>query len=261
MSSIKVFHGSTTYVDEGFGTYASRAVIMGGSAIVDAAKTLKKKLRSAVAAMWGEDDAAIHFDEGYIRSSDRATSFKELAAYADEQGITLEANGSFSQNKRTYSYGAHAAHVAVDPEIGDVKILDYVAVEDVGRAMNPLIAHGQAIGGIVQGLGGAFLEHFIYDEQGQLLNASFADYLLPTATDFPNVRAVTLENYPSLTNPLGAKGVGEGGIVAVAGAVGNAVGAALAPLGIEPRELPLSPPNIWKLVQEAGLDKATDNDN
>ena len=261
MSSIKVFHGSTTYVDEGFGTYASRAVIMGGSAIIDAAKTFKKKLRSAVAAMWGEDNVAIQFDGDTVRSSDQAVSLKELAAYADEQGIALEANGSFSQNKRTYSYGAHAAHVAVDIETGDVKVLDYVAVEDIGRAINPLIVHGQVIGGIVQGLGGVFLDHFIYDKQGQLLNASFADYLLPTATDFPNVRAVSLENYPSLTNPLGAKGVGEGGMVAVAGAVSNAVGAALAPLGIEPRELPLSPPNIWKLVQEAGLNKATDDDN
>ena len=113
-------------------------------------------------------------------------------------------------------YGAHAAHVAVDPRTGHVQVVDYLSIEDVGRAVNPGIVHGQAIGAAVQGLGGVFLEHLIYDENAQLLNASLADYLLPLATDFPNVRGVTLELRPSPSNPLGAKGAGEGGIVAVA---------------------------------------------
>ena len=103
------------------------------------------------------------------------------------------------------------AYVAVDPRTGHVEVLDDVAIEDVGRILNPAIAHGQAIGGIVQGLGGAFLDHLVYDEEGQLLTASLADYLVPLATDFPNVRAVTLERHAPPSNPLGVKGAGEGG--------------------------------------------------
>ena len=122
------------------------------------------------------------------------------------------------------------------------------AVEDVGRIINPLTLHGQAVGAVVQGLGGAFLEHFIYDEEGQLLTGSFADYLMPTASDFPSIRAVALEERPSPNNPLGAKGAGEGGIIPVAGVIANAVAAALRTLGIEPRELPLSPPRVWELI-------------
>jgi aerobic carbon-monoxide dehydrogenase large subunit len=102
----------------------------------------------------------------------------------------------------------------------------------------------------VQGLGGAFLEHFVYDREGQLLIGSFADYLLPTASDFPNIRVIALEERPSPTNPLGAKGAGEGGIIPVGGVVANAVAAALASLGAVPRELPLSPPRVWELINE-----------
>ena len=163
----------------------------------------------------------------------------------------ISAEGTFANTKRTYSYGAHAAHVAVDPRTGHVEILDYVAVEDVGRAINPALVHGQAIGALVQGLGGVFLDHLIYDADAQLLNASLADYLLPTATDFPNVRGVTMELRRSPSNPLGAKGAGEGGIVAVAATTANAVAAALASLGVEPNELPLTPPRIWRLIQQA----------
>src|SRR5207302_9147326 len=154
-------------------------------------------------------------------------------------------------NKRTYSYGAHAAHVAVDPKTGHVELLDYVAVEDVGRIINPLTLHGQCVGAIVQGLGGTFLEQFVYDQDGQLLTGSLADYLMPTASDFPSIRAIALEQKPSPHNPLGAKGAGEGGIIPVGGVVANAVAAALAPLGVEPRELPLSPERVWQLINAA----------
>jgi aerobic carbon-monoxide dehydrogenase large subunit len=110
------------------------------------------------------------------------------------------------------------------------------------------LVHGQTIGAIVQGLGGAFLEHFVYDADGQLLTGSFADYLLPTASDFPAIRAIALENSPSPNNPLGAKGAGEGGIIPVGGVVANAVAAALSSLGVEPRALPLSPPRLWEMI-------------
>jgi carbon-monoxide dehydrogenase large subunit len=113
--------------------------------------------------------------------------------------------------------------------------------------------HGQSLGAVVQGLGGVFLDHLIYDADAQLLNASLADYLLPTATDFPNVRGVTMQLCLSPSNPLGAKGAGEGGMVAVAASTANAVAAALASLGVEPNELPLTPPRIWQLIQQAKL--------
>ena len=114
-----------------------------------------------------------------------------------------------------------------------------------------MIAHGQAEGAIVQGLGGAFLEHLMYDEAGQLLNASLADYLMPTADDFPNIRGKFLILCPRPRQPLGAKGGGQGGMVAVAAAIGNAVSAALSSLGVQARDLPLSPPRVWQLIKDA----------
>ena len=200
-------------------------------------------MRAVAAQKFGCAANEIEMDSGMVFGPDRQSL--PLAAFAG-----MEAEASFASNKRTYSYGAHAAHVAVDPKTGQVDVLDYVAVEDVGRIINPLTLHGQAVGAIVQGLGGALLEHFVYDEDGQLLTGSFADYLLPTASDFPEIRVVALEERPSPTNPLGAKGAGEGGIIPVAGVIANAVAAALASFGISPRELPLSPPRIWALIQE-----------
>ena len=134
---------------------------------------------------------------------------------------------------------------------GHVAVLDYVAVEDVGRAINPALVHGQTFGAVVQGLGGVFLDHLIYDDNAQLLNASLADYLLPTATDFPNIRGVTMQLHLSPSNPLGAKGAGEGGMVAVAATAANAVAAALAKFDVQPNELPLSPPRVWALIQRS----------
>jgi len=122
-------------------------------------------------------------------------------------------------------------------------------VEDCGRIINPLTVHGQAIGSVVQGLGGAVMEHLQYDEDGQLLTGSLADYLIPTASDFPSIRAVVLEEHPSPINPLGAKGAGEGGIIAAGGVMANAIADALRDLAVEPRELPLTPSRIWELVQ------------
>ena len=125
--------------------------------------------------------------------------------------------------------------MAVDPRTGAVELVDFIAIEDIGRVLNPLVVHGQALGAIVQGLGGTFLEHLRYDEDGQLLTASLADYLLPTATDFPTIRGNFMELALAPGNPLGVKGAGEGGIVAVAAAVGNAVSAALSSFGVQVR--------------------------
>jgi aerobic carbon-monoxide dehydrogenase large subunit len=238
-----VFHGSTDHVTEGYGSFSSRSVVMGGNAIVAAAAKLRDTIRTAAAEKMNCAADDVEIDAGEALAPDGRSL--PLAAFA---GISAEA--SFASSKRTYGYGAHAAEVAVDPKTGHVEVLDYVAVEDVGRIINPLTLHGQTIGAIVQGLGGVFLEHFVYDADGQLLTGSFADYLLPTASDFPHLRAVALEECPSPNNPLGAKGAGEGGIIPVAGVIANAVAAALGSLGAQPRELPLSPPRVWQLIRE-----------
>ena len=247
MAAIKgVFHGSTDHVSEGFGSYSSRSTVMGGSAIVQAAGKLREVIRAAAAKRLGCAARDVDIEQGAAVGPTRAAiPLRELAA----DGI--EAEGTYASNKRTYSYGAHAAHVAVDRKTGQVELLDYVAVEDVGRIINPLTLHGQTVGAVVQGLGGALLEHFVYDAEGQLLTGSLADYLMPTASDFPRIRAFALEEKPAPHNPLGAKGAGEGGIIPVGGVIANAVAAALASLAIEPRELPLTPPRLWEMIKEA----------
>jgi aerobic carbon-monoxide dehydrogenase large subunit len=250
--SFRILHGSTTLVDQGFGTYHSRALVMGGSAVLDGAKNLLEAIRNAAAAQFGCGADAITIKDGHaLAPGGRTASFADIATTAAKSGQRIVVDGTFANTKRTYSYGAHATHVAVDARTGHVEVLDYVAIEDVGRAVNPAIVHGQAMGALVQGLGGVFLDHLIYDQDAQLLNASFADYLLPTCTDFPNIRGVTMELRPSPSNPLGAKGAGEGGLVAVAAAVGNAVASALASLGVNPTELPLTPPRLWREIEQA----------
>jgi carbon-monoxide dehydrogenase large subunit len=216
-AGITVHHGSTGLVPQGYGTFHSRAVVVGGSAV----------------KLAGEKLAA------------------RLAQVPADEHPGLEAIATFEVSKRTYTHGVHLCEVAVDPETAQVEVVDYLSTEDVGRVVNPLIVHGQALGAAVQGLGGAFLDEFKYDAEGQLLTGSFADYLLPTATDFPNVAALTFEESPSLLNPLGAKGAGEGGIVAVGAAVGNAVAHALAPLGVEITAMPLSLDNLGRAIRAA----------
>lgn len=248
--NFRVLHGSTTLLTEGFGTYHSRAVVMGGSAILDGAKNLQAAIQEAAALQFDCSAEDVKVQDGKASCLDnRSLNFTELAAAAGP----ISAEGTFANTKRTYTYGAHAAHVAIDARTGHVAVLDYMAVEDIGRAINPALVHGQSLGAVVQGLGGVFLDHLLYDADAQLLNASLADYLLPTATDFPNVRGVTMQVCLSPSNPLGAKGAGEGGIVAVAASTANAVAAALASLGVEPNELPLTPPRIWRLIQQAKL--------
>jgi carbon-monoxide dehydrogenase large subunit len=204
--AFRVRHGSTTLVHEGFGTYHSRALVMGGSAVLDGTKNLLHAIRTEAAAHLGCAVDQVQFsDRGVHAPAGASLSLAELGELASAAGRPIVAQGTFANTKRTYSYGAHAAHVAVDPGTGHVEVLDYLAVEDVGRAVNPGIVHGQAIGAAVQGLGGVFLDRLIYDADAQLLNASFADYLVPLATDFPNVRGLTMELRPSTSNPLGPR--------------------------------------------------------
>lgn len=248
---ITVLHGSTSHVKDGYGAYHSRSTVMGGSAILLAAEKLKARIREVAAARLG--CAA----EDVLLDGRQAGHGGAQIAYDALSDAPLEVEASFFNKKYTWAYGTQAAHVAVDPGTGHVKIIDYLSVEDVGRMINPLTLHGQAIGSIVQGLGGAFLEHLVYDEEGQLLTGSFADYLMPTASDFPNIRSITLELKPCPNNPLGAKGAGEGGLIPVGGIMANAVADALSHLNVQPMELPLSPPRIWSLIEAAKAGQPT----
>jgi carbon-monoxide dehydrogenase large subunit len=220
---------------------------MGGSAILLAAESFRQAMRAAAAKRLGCEPSEVELVDGRAATTAGAkpVTFAELAA----DGVAVEE--SFLNSRHAYSYGAHAAHVAVDPRTGHVEVVDYVAVEDVGRIINPTLLRGQMVGAVVQGLGGALLEDLVYDDEGQLLSGSFADYLLPTASDFPRIRAIVTETHPSPINPLGAKGAGEGGIVPVGGVIANAVASALASLNVRPRELPLSPPRLWQLIEAA----------
>jgi carbon-monoxide dehydrogenase large subunit len=245
----QVYHGSTAYVSDGYGAYHSRSTVMGGSAVLDATNNFMATLRQAAGKRMGCAESNVTLDVDKVNGGGQSMALKEFA------GLTAE--GAFLNKKHTYSYGAHVAHIAVDANLGRIEILDYVVVQDVGRAVNPLTLRGQVLGSLVQGLGGAVLEDLKYDENGQFLTGSLADYLLPTATDFPNLRCVVLDDYPSPINPLGAKGAGEGGIIAAGGCMANAVANALQSLGAEPRQLPLSPTYIWELVQ-AGRKQAAE---
>jgi carbon-monoxide dehydrogenase large subunit len=243
MDRIRVLHGSTTYLKEGFGSYHSRSTVMGGSAIINAANALKQRIREAAAteSRWAASEVQI--------GPGLTASFRGKTLTAAQLGkMKVQADGEFANHHHTYAYGAAAAHVTVDPGTGKVELVDYFTVEDIGRIINPLTANGQAVGGVVQGLGGAFLENLAYDDEGQFLAGTLADYLMPSAADFPCIRAVVLENSPSPHNPLGAKGGGEGGIVPVGGVIANAVSAALSALKVEARTLPLTPPKVWALL-------------
>ncbi|HEY2230933.1 MAG TPA: molybdopterin cofactor-binding domain-containing protein, partial [Xanthobacteraceae bacterium] len=244
LERISIYHGSTDYLVEGFGSYGSRSTVMGGCAIVLAARALTERFRAAAADWLGVAADALVVEGGVASAADgRKLSLHEVGA--------LGAEGTFSNSKSTYTYGTAIAHVAVDPKTGQVEVIDYAVVDDVGRIINPFTLHGQVIGAAVQGLGSVFTEEVAYDADGQLLVGSLADYMIPIATDYPQLRAISLELHPSPNNPLGAKGAGEGGIIPVGGALANAVAAALRPLGVEPRQLPLTPARVWELIREA----------
>ncbi len=244
MDRITVRHGSTTHLEEGYGSFHSRSVVMGGSAIRDAAENLRSAIRAAAGRYLNcaVEDVEIAADIA-CGPSGRAIAWSTLAP--------LTADGAFLNTRHTYAFGAHAAHIAVDPQTGAVALIDYVAFQDVGRIVNPMTLNGQAVGAIVQGLGGAFQERMVYDRSGQLMTASLADYLLPAATDFARIRAAALEDHPSPVNPLGVKGAGEGGTIPVGGVIANALANALAAMGVAPCVLPLSPDRVWALIAQA----------
>lgn len=260
MDVVTIFHGNTDYIPFGGGTYGSRGTVMGGNAVHLACQNLKERILNLASTFLDTEPANLVFQRGEIfrkgeEQGPALLSLGEIAGLAanapsnegDPPG--LETTAYFEADQLTFSYGSHAAHVAVDPETGKIEILRYVVVEDIGRAINPLMVHGQAVGGAAQGIGATLLEELVYDDNGQLLAGSFMDYLLPTSTDVPPIESIVLEEAPSPLNPLGVKGAGEGGIVATGATLANAVSNALAPLGVQVNQLPLSPDFIARLIR------------
>jgi carbon-monoxide dehydrogenase large subunit len=247
LDRVRIYHGSTNLLPDGFGSYGSRSTVMGGSALVVNATALLEKFREVAARRFGVAASDVKIAEAVATAPDgRKLTFADIA----DENLSVDAQFS-NGSKATYTPGTAVAHVAVDPGTGQVDLLELVIVDDVGRIINPLTLHGQVYGAAVQGLGSTFSEEIVYDENGQLLVASLADYMVPVATDYPHLHAVSVEIAPSPNNPLGAKGGGEGGIIPVGGAISNAVASALSSLGVEPRELPLSPPRVWQMIQDA----------
>lgn len=257
VDDVRVVHGDTAKVPYGNGSNASRSTVMAGSAALGASRKVKDKLlRLASAAL--EIDAAdlILRDSSIVArgAPDRSLGFADLAqlalpGQALKSGITpgISEEDFFATDKRPFPYGIHVAVVEVDKETGILKILDYLVTEDVGRKINPMIIEGQMAGGLAQGIGGALLEEFVYDADGQPLATSFMDYLIPTAMEVPNALFISTEDFPTPLNPLGVKGAGEGGITAAGAALANAVSNAL---GVEVTKLPLKPDYLLELVNK-----------
>ena len=264
---VQIFHGSTDYIPASIGTFGSRASVMAGSAIHMSCQTLRARILSLAASYLDTVPEDLDLRHGVVvlkndPGSGRDLTLRQVAELAETQrrfddpstapGETaLDATEYFRIEEWTYSYGSHAAHIAVDPETGKLEVLRYVVVEDVGRCINPLTMHGQSVGGAAQGIGGTLLEELVYDRSGQLLSGTLMDYLLPTSTDIPNIETVITEEAPSPLNPLGVKGAGEGAILATGAALGNAAAHALSPLGVRINSLPLSPENIRRWIREA----------
>ncbi|MGH7325162.1 MAG: xanthine dehydrogenase family protein molybdopterin-binding subunit [Candidatus Rokuibacteriota bacterium] len=260
MEHVEIVHGDTALIPFGMGTYGSRSACVGGSAIVKCLEKIKDKGRKIAAHLLeaGEQDLLFEAGKWSVKGSpDKVKAWGEVAlmaylAHNIPQGMEpgLEATSFFDPPNFTFPFGTHVAVVEVDPESGQVKLLRYVAVDDVGRVINPMIVDGMVHGGIAQGVGQALWEHGVYSDDGQLLSATMMDYALPKADQLPSYqteRTVT----PSPVNPLGVKGAGETGTIAATPTVANAVIDALAPFGVTHIDLPLTAEAIWKAVKAA----------
>jgi carbon-monoxide dehydrogenase large subunit len=231
--------GDSASVPAGVGTFASRSVAMGGSAVAQAVEELRARCLSAAAALLGADPEELVWDrDGFHTAGGRALSPAELAGHG-----RLEASVRF-ESGLVFSSGAYAATVEIDPATGILRVLRVAAVDDAGTIINPLLAEGQVLGGTVQGLGECLTEEATFDEEAQPTSASFADYSLLTAAEVPPIDAAFVES-PSPLNPLGAKGIGEGGAIGTPAAVANAVADALDGRHVDP---PYSQEKLWEAI-------------
>ncbi len=258
VTDVEVVTGDTDQFYWGAGTFASRGAVVAGNAINEASRDVRQKILRFAAEMLeaAEEDLEIEYGEVFVKGvPDRSISLGKLAQEANplrgavkpgtEPG--LEATNYFGPSRGATASGVHACIVEVDPDTMDVDVLKYVVVHDCGKVINPLILDGQIQGGVAQGLGNAFYEELVYNENGQLLNGSFMDFLLPTSLDVPSVE-IGHEETPSPLNPIGIKGAGEAGAIPAAALFVQAVEDALN-YNVEIREIPLNPSRLWELVQ------------
>jgi carbon-monoxide dehydrogenase large subunit len=257
IDDIEVVHGDTAAIPMGWGTYGSRTTVVGGAALVLAARRVREKATKIAAHMLEAAETDIVFDQGRFSvrgSPDRAKTIQEVTlqaylAWNLPAGVepALEASAFYDPANFTFPFGAHVAVVEVDAETGQVELQRYVAVDDCGRVINPLIVDGQVHGGLVQGIAQALCEGAAYSPDGQLLTATMMDYAVPKAHMFPMFATDRTET-PSPHNPLGVKGVGETGTIASTPAIVNAVVDALRSYGITHLDMPLTPERIWNAV-------------
>jgi carbon-monoxide dehydrogenase large subunit len=260
VDDVLVVHGDTAQTPMGWGTYGSRTTAVGGGALMNAVTKIKDKAKIVTAHLLEAAPEDIDYADGkfFVKGSpDKFKTIQDVALMANvawnyPKGLEpgLEASAFFDPPNFVYPFGAHLAVVKVDAETGEVKLERYVAVDDCGKVINPMIVEGQIHGGIVQGIGQALWEGAVYDESGQLLSGSMMDYALPKAESFPKFELGMTET-PTAVNPLGVKGIGETGTIASTPAVYNAVMDALAPLGVKKVDMPLTPERVWRAIRDA----------
>jgi carbon-monoxide dehydrogenase large subunit len=257
MDDVLVVHGDTSVVQYGIGTFGSRGTAVGGTAMYYALQTLKAKLRKFGVMMLESENVTLAGGRCTDEGSGKSVSFAEMAVAAyhakklppnTEPGLV--ATCFWEPPNFTFPFGAHIVITDVDRETGDISIRRYVAVDDCGRIINPLIVAGQVHGGVAQGLGQALWEQAVYDDNGQLVTGELTDYALPKAHQMPWIEDSHTET-PSPTNPLGVKGVGEAGTIGCSPAVVNSVVDALSTLGVRHIDMPLTPEKIWNLIQHS----------
>ncbi|HSR50043.1 MAG TPA: molybdopterin cofactor-binding domain-containing protein [Acidobacteriota bacterium] len=266
VEDIEVVHGDTDQTPMGWGTYGSRTTPVSGAALALAARKVKDKCKALAAHLLEAAQEDIAYEDGkfFVKGSpEEHKTIQDLALMATvawdlPEGMDpgLEASQFYDPPNFVYPFGCHLAVVEVDRETGHVELKRYIAVDDCGPQINPVIVAGQVHGGVVQGVGQTLYEGAAYDEQGQLITGSMMDYTVPRADMFPNFELGHTET-PSPHHPLGVKGIGETGTIASTVTVYNAVIDALRPLGVEQIEMPMTPPRVWKAIQEAKANNVT----
>jgi len=254
---VRVVHGRTDRIEYGLGAHATRATVMTANATVVAAEKVRAKALDMAAQLLQAEAAALTIIDGVVSRADGSGASIELGQLAHhlrpasptrgEREPALASDGWFTTAHMTYPYGAQLALLRIDPGTGGVTIEKMLIAFDVGRAINPMLVRGQLVGGFAQGLGGALFEEFQYDERGQPLSVTFADYLMPTAHEIPAVDVLMLEDAPSTCNPLGIKGAGEGGVAGVGAAIASAVDDALGGTGLI-TQIPIKPQTIKAIL-------------
>jgi CO/xanthine dehydrogenase Mo-binding subunit len=245
---VRVVHGQTARIEHGVGAHASRATVMTGSATHIAALNLRGKALETAAGLMQHPASALDLVDGKVVHKDRSDGPSiALGEIVKNSSAGLSAEGRYDTEHMNYPYGVHVAVVRVDRETGAVAIERYLTAYDIGRAVNPMLIEGQIAGGFAQGVGGALLEEFAYDERGEPLSVTLADYLLPTAHDIPPLEVIVTEDAPSPLNPLGLKGAGEAGVNGVGAAIAAAIDDAIGVPGAVTR-LPVTPERLREIL-------------